>query len=85
MPLVSSSSTRSTVRNNLALGMSTMPNPASRRMPSQGTHVPKCRFSSMAMIKRSSVTRRIQALSSRIARCTPTTAKMGSSVYMCTM
>ena len=84
MPLVSSSPIRCTVRSSLAFGTKTRPRPASRMTPSHGAHVPSCRFSGMAMMSFSSVTRRIQAVNKRMARCTPTTPMMGSSVYMCT-
>ena len=75
---------RSIVRKSLALGMSTRPSPASSRTPSQGAHVPRWRFSWMAILSLISVTRRIQVDRRRSARSLPTTPKMGSSVYMCT-
>ena len=83
IPFVTRSSKRCTVRSNLAFGMSTKPIPARSSTPSQGAQVPRCRFSAMAMIKPTSSTRRIHTVSNRRARCTPTTPKMGSSVYMC--
>ena len=75
---------RWTVRSSFALGTSTRPRPASSRTPSHGAHVPSERFSGIAMMRPSSVVRRTQRVSSRIARSTPTTAMMGSSVYMWT-
>ena len=73
---------RWTVRKSLALGTSTRPRPANSSTPSHGAHVPSERFSGIAIMRPSSAVRRVQRRRRRMARSTPTTAMMGSSVYI---
>ena len=79
-----SSPMRWLVRSSLAFGTMTRPRPAQSRTPSHGAQVPRLRFSGMAMSRRTFRVSVCQTFSRRSARSTPTTPKMGSSVYMCT-
>eukprot|EP00965_Chrysotila_dentata_P046279 1538398-Pleurochrysis_carterae.AAC.1 len=70
-------------RTSLALGMMTMPRAAKSRAPNHLAQTPKARFSGMAMRSPTSVVSVRQTRRALRARATPTTAMIGSSVYMC--
>eukprot|EP00966_Prymnesium_polylepis_P013221 305153-Prymnesium_polylepis.2 len=69
-------------RRSLSLGTTTTPSEAMISTPSHLHQVPRVRFSGIAIIRPMSLVNCRQMRNARRARSTPTTTKMGSSVYM---